>query len=92
VVCVHVCVLCVCVCVCVILVIALHSCHHMLNHHQRSLSVWRTATNNQFTSYKLMVETKPTVLVTMVLHPEYFWEGIDPVYSHYSQHAAHQNS
>ena len=32
------------------------------------------------------VETGPTVLVATALHPEYCWEGTDPVYSHYSQH------
>ena len=39
-----------------------------------------------------LIETGATVLVAMALHAEYFWEGIDPVYSHYSQHSTHQNS
>ena len=38
------------------------------------------------------IETGPTILVAMALHPEYCWEEIDPVYSHYSQYSAHQNS
>ena len=55
-------------------------------------SAGRAAEFEAVASKRGPVETKPTVLVTMVLHPEYFWEGIDPVYSQYSQHAAHQNS
>ena len=33
-----------------------------------------------------LVETEPTVLAAMDLHPEYCWEGMEPVYSHCSQH------
>ena len=39
-----------------------------------------------------LIETGATVLVATALHAEYFWEEIDPVYSHYSQHSTHQNS
>ena len=47
-------------------------------HMAANWSAGRAAEFEAVASKRGLVETKPTVLVTMVLHPEYFWEGIDP--------------
>ena len=39
-------------------------------------SAGRAAEFEAVASKRGPVETKPTVLVAMVLHPEYFWEGM----------------